>query len=389
MQTTEVFHKNAASASRTVVNIGGARSSKSYSIAQLLLMRANNGRKIIGITRKTMPALRRTSYQLFIDLLKEYGRYFPECHNQNEDYYTLGESRIYFFSLDIADKLKSTEFNYIWMEEANEFEYEDYIVLLTRLSARCEEGERNQIFLSLNPSDSSGWIPQRLLQQKDVDTIYSTHTNNPFLSQDYVQTLLDLKEQDEDYYRVYAMGQWGKTRDLVYPRYFLCDELPTAAEEIFWGLDFGFNSPSALVKIALKEGALYVCEKLYGPGKSTADIISTLAEEIPQDDRHQYIFADSAEPDRIAEIFNAGFNIHPSEKSVRDGIMSVKKFKLFIAKDSPNLIKEIKNYKWKSDMAGNILEEPVKFQDHALDALRYGVHSLFKERASAPTITVI
>ena len=52
---------------------------------------------------------------------------------------------------------------------------------------------------------------------------------------------------------------------------------------------------------------------------------------------------------------------------------------LLITKSSVNLIKEIESYSWKTDLNGNILEEPVKFNDHALDALRYAVYSYKKE----------
>jgi phage terminase large subunit len=38
-----------------------------------------------------------------------------------------------------------------------------------------------------------------------------------------------------------------------------------------------------------------------------------------------------------------------------------------------NVQKEIKSYKWKTDKDGKVLDEPVKFNDHSMDALRYGV----------------
>jgi phage terminase large subunit len=48
---------------------------------------------------------------------------------------------------------------------------------------------------------------------------------------------------------------------------------------------------------------------------------------------------------------------------------------LYITENSINLLNELKNYKWKTDKDGNIkpTEEPVKLNDHALDALRYAV----------------
>jgi phage terminase large subunit len=85
------------------------------------------------------------------------------------------------------------------------------------------------------------------------------------------------------------------------------------------------------------------------------------------------IYADAARPDTIEEIFRAGFNIHKADKSVWDGIQKVKSYKIYITRRSTNVIKEIRSYKWKVDKNGKSLEEPVKFLDDAMDALRYAV----------------
>ena len=94
--------------------------------------------------------------------------------------------------------------------------------------------------------------------------------------------------------------------------------------------------------------------------------------------RNKVIFCDSAEPQRIKELYNAGLNVKPALKDVKKGIDSVKSFPLRISASSSNLIKEIKFYKWKEDKDGNILEEPVKFNDHAVDAMRYAIYNFVK-----------
>jgi len=107
--------------------------------------------------------------------------------------------------------------------------------------------------------------------------------------------------------------------------------------------------------------------------------IDRLEAIIPAEGRGQAIYADSAEPDRIQEIFAAGFNIHPSVKGVTAGIDVVKRFRMHITKGSPNIEKEIRGYSWKRDKNGNILDEPIRFNDHAMKAIEYAVHSHFKE----------
>jgi len=383
-----VFKENNKSTARTIVNAGGARSGKSYALAQLLIMRARNLPDLnVGVTRKTMPALKMTAMRLFVDLLKKYKLYSAKNHNKMEHYYNLGSSRVQFFSLDDPEKIKSSEFNYIWMEEATEFDYADYITLLTRLSAPAAPGMKNQIFLTLNPADANCWIAKNLLPSPDTRVIYSSYKDNPFLGKDYIETLESLKNIDDNYYRVFTLGRWGRNKNIIYEGYAFVDAPPNNAREIIWGLDFGFNNPTALVKIYLADEGVTAEEKLYKSGMTNKEIIDRLSSAIPPSRRHEPVYADAAEPDRIKEIYNAGFNIKPAHKAVKLGIISVKSRPLFILKSSANLIKEIQSYVWKTDLNGNVLEDPVKFNDHALDALRYAVHTHFAAAPPEPEIT--
>ena len=160
---TEVFALNRTSKAPIVVNVGGAGSSKSYSIAQLLVYKfINEENKVFGIVRKTFPALRMTAMGLILDLFKEYGVYKEGNHNKTSNTYIRGSNIIWFFSVDEADKIKSTNFSYLWVEEANELSWEEYIILKLRLRAPVKEGEANQICLSCNPSDSFNWIAKKV-----------------------------------------------------------------------------------------------------------------------------------------------------------------------------------------------------------------------------------
>ncbi len=378
----KVFRQSARAKNKVVVNVGGARSGKSYAMAQLLIMRAlNQAGSQIGVTRKTMPALKMTSRRLILELLSKYGLYQSARWNKTENYYLLPNlSRFQFFSLDDAEKIKSSEFNYLWLEEANEFTYQDYLVLLTRLSARSQY--QNQMFLTLNPTDANCWIAKHLKPRADVLFINSTYRDNPFLSQSYIDTLLSLKDYDENAYKVFALGQWGCSQRLIYPSWRLASA-PQSCEEVIWGLDFGFNNPSALVKIYIKDAQFFCEEVLYQTSLTTKALCARLEEIIPHKDRAQTIYADSAEPDRIAEISSLGFNIKPAQKNILCGILAVRSVGLNITPSSVNLIKEAQTYSWKTDNAGAVLETPVKFQDHALDALRYAIYTYKTEAPQA------
>ena len=379
-KVSRIFKENFAARQQTVLNIGGARSGKSYAIAQLLIMRALNHSVLIAVSRKTMPALKMTAFRLITDLLKKYGLYGSAKLNKTELFYLLGGSRIQFFSLDDAEKIKSSEFNYIWLEEATEFTYQDYLILLTRLSAPKADGLTNQIFMTLNPTDQNHWIAKKLLSAPDVKIIHSTYKDNPFLSAEYINTLEQLKTRDKNAYEVYTLGEWGKSDKMIYKNWQIIPNAPQNPQEVIFGLDFGFNNPTALVKVYIKDGCFFAEEKLYQTGLTNEALIRTLKALLDGQEQGFCIYADCAEPARIEALYREGFNIKPADKNVLNGIMAVKACgSLGIIRNSPNLIREIETYAWKTDLNGNILEDPVKFCDHALDALRYAIYTYKKE----------
>ena len=357
-----------------LVSYGGAGSGKSYSTAQHVILRAleENNKRIL-ITRKTLPALRVSCLQLMKDLLSEYE--IPYELNKSELEMRIGNNQILFKSLDNPEKIKSSEFNYIWAEEATELTHQDYLQLRLRLRRKNEL--KNQLIMTLNPIDQFHWIRTQVLDApgEEIASFQSNYKMNPFLSKEYIEQLEGLAEVDENYYRIYALGEWGVLQNLIYSNWDVVDKTPETYDEIVYGLDFGYINPTCLVEVRIKENEVWARELVYQSHLTNSDLIEIMKDKI---DKGKAIYADSAEPQRIEEIYQAGFNIYPAEKSVKFGIDKVKQYKLHILEDSINLIKEIRSYKWKEDKEGRILEEPVKFNDHAMDAMRYALASLQK-----------
>ena len=325
------------------------------------------------IARKTLPSLRRTAYKIFINMLHEYGYYKHVDHNKTDLTVKFKNNSVEFLSVDQVDKIKSTEYNYIFLEEANEFTKLDYRIIHTRLSGKTTPREPNKLFLALNPSDMYGWINQTLIHESGVETIHSTHLDNPFLSDEYRQILKDLEENDPELYKIYALGEWAEISNIIYNKYVIESVFPDKFDETFYGIDYGFNHPTAFVFIGMKDNEVYIKERIYETHLTNQDVIQLIGElGIKKTDP---IYGDSAEPARIEEIYKAGYNIHPANKSVMDGIDLVKRYKLHILESDVNLIQEIRSYKWKQDKQENILDEPVKFKDDLLDAVRYGMFS--------------
>ena len=94
------------------------------------------------------------------------------------------------------------------------------------------------------------------------------------------------------------------------------------------------------------------------------------------------IIADSAEPKSIDEIRTYGLTVLPANKgagSVLQGIQFIQAQQISITKKSINGIKEYRNYVWKTDKNGKIINEPEHFYSHFMDACRYACNNLNSE----------
>lgn len=364
------------SKSRVNVLYGGAGSGKSYAMAQfLILYKLAERNKTILVTRKTNPALKISAYQLILSLLNEYR--IPFSQNKADQIVEVGTNRIFFKSMDDPEKIKSAEFNYIWMEEATEFTVDDYRQL--RLRLRRHTDTRNQMFLTFNPISKNNWVYKEFFETKhtDVSILKTTYKDNPFLDPEYIKTLENLINEDKSYYQVYALGEFVSLKGTIYSNYEITSEIPDHFDEVIYGLDFGYNNPTALIKIGFLDERIYILEEMYDRGLTNADLIDQLRRIV--NPPNASIYADAAEPARIEEIKRAGFNIYPAAKNVKDGIDYVKRKMLHISPECVNTIKEIESYKWKQDKNGNVLDEPVKFMDHAMDAMRYAIYMHAKQ----------
>ena len=361
-----VFKHLARSNKKIIVEQGGTRSGKTYNILLWILLHycQNNTDKTITIVRKTFPAVRGTVMRDFFDILKNNGVYFEELHLRSTHEYFVNGNRIEFISLDQPTKIRGRKRELLFINEANELTFEDWQQLIFRTTER--------IIIDFNPSDEFHWIYDNVLTRDDVDFFQTTYKDNPFLNDVVVKEIERLKDIDENYWRVYGLGERGKSRSLVF-NFTTIKDIPESAKLIAKGLDFGYtNDPTALVETFIEGDNMYVNELLYRTGMTNQDI----AKEFQKIniDRRDEVFADSAEPKSIEEIYRMGWNIKPTLKgSVNIGIDMIRRYKLHITEASINLIKELRNYKYIEDKNGQLTNKPVDAFNHGLDALRYSV----------------
>ncbi len=367
IQTNKVFNHLIKSDKRIIVEQGGTRSGKTYNILLWLIFyyTERNTAKTITICRKSFPSLRASVMRDFFDILREHDLYREDFHNKSSHEYHLNGNLVEFISLDQPQKIRGRKRNLLYINEANELFYEDWQQLIFRTDGR--------IILDYNPSESFHWIYDRVIPREDCDFYQTTYRDNPFLDEKIKQEIERLQYTDEDYWRIYGLGERGMSRATVFQ--FGTAEIPQEAKLLSYGLDFGFtNDPSAIVAIYQHGDNLYLDELLYRTGMTNRDLHHHL--QSLGLDRRDEIFADSAEPKSIEELHRFGWNIKPTAKgqdSINAGIDILKRHKIFATARSNNLIKELQNYKWTEDKNGNLLNKPIDVMNHALDAARYAV----------------
>ena len=130
--------------------------------------------------------------------------------------------------------------------------------------------------------------------------------------------------------------------------------------------------PTALEKVVLAHGELWIDELIYETGLTNPDIVAR-ARSLGIT-RADMIIADSAEPKSIAEIQAQGLWCVPSVKgadSIVVGLDILRRYKIHVTRRSRGLISNLKAYKWQKDRDGKDTNAPQDKNNHAIDAIRY------------------
>ena len=132
-----------------------------------------NRNNIITICRKTFPSLRATVMRDFLDILKSYSLYSENNHNKSNSEYYLNNNTIEFISLDQPAKIRGRKRNLLFINEANEIDWESWQQLIFRTEGK--------IVIDYNPSESTHWIYDKVLVRDDVIFYKTTYKDNPFI----------------------------------------------------------------------------------------------------------------------------------------------------------------------------------------------------------------
>ena len=366
-----------------IFNEGGSGSSKTYSevgICILLCIDDKFREKIlrkhypslldkplrISLVSQSLPHIKRGMLRDFKAQMDKIRQWDDSNWSATNFIYTFkGGHYIELFGLEDEGKARGPRRDILVVNEGNLIKK----MLFDQLAMRTT----GPIIVDLNPSDFNSWCYTMadLPTNKRLHSTYADNIEN--LTRQQINYIESYKNLPDDFmWKVYGLGERGASKELIYTKWRKVDKLPGKGDR-FYGLDFGYVHPLAMVEVEHYEGANYIKEILYTPGKTLADIIKIMdgmgiSKRLP-------IYADSAEPKSIEEIFRAGYNIHKSDKDVWAGILHVKSYPMFVTVDSPNLHIELSSYKWAKNRNDEVIEEPIKKNDDGLDAVRMAIHT--------------
>jgi phage terminase large subunit len=371
---------------------GSRGSAKSWTKAIQLLSKAKYQKYFRGIfARDTQKNVRLSQYQLFKDIINRFP-IFKSCFTSYDSTMKIVcETTGNFLSggsFEQPDTLRSvadpTDF---WAEEPitrkAQIKRQDFFDIVGSL--RNSFNMPTIFHLTFNPIVKTSWIYKDFFEAQlyDVETLFVNYWDNPFCPQSTITFLESLKTIDPKRYKVDALGHWGVSYEgLIYPDYNPVKP-ETMPEVQFYGLDFGYNDPCALVGQAVRDTPnqekkdLFWREMLYETGHTSASLIKRF-EQIGVK-KNLPMICDNARPEMIEDLKTAGYKAKPCQKykgSVVDGINEVKKYVLNITSDSNNIFDEISTYCWEADDDETLLDEPADSINHTMDAGRYGVESI-------------
>lgn len=354
---------------------GGTSAGKTIGIEELIIDDAQSDTHptLTSIVSESFPHLKRGAMRDFLSIMKDQNYYDDNAWNRTDFIYTFPNgSRIEFFSADMPIKVRGPRRDRLFVNEANNIPWETWDQLVIRT--------KEYVWADWNPTNEFWWYDRVLGQREDIDFITLTYKDNEALSADIVAEI-ESHKNNKNWWLVYGLGQLGEVEGRIYTDWQIIEQVPHEARLVRYGLDFGYSvDPTAIVAVYEYNGGYILDEVLYAKGlsnKQIADHLSQLPSEL--------VIADSAEPKSIDELASYGIRVTPSIKgqgSVNKGIQFVQSKRISMTKASVNLIKEYRNYLWKTDMNGKMLGVPEGAFNHLMDATRYAINS------TIPAITI-
>ena len=277
-----------------------------------------------------------------------------------------------------VDRLRGSSIKYCYGDEVVTWNPEVFQMLKSRLDKEysCFDG-------TCNPAGPGHWLKKFLDSDADVFSQQYGIDDNPFLPRSVRDALK--REYTGVFYRRYILGQWVAAEGAVYPMFERARHVRADAPKMrfTWvGVDYGHTNPTAFLRLGLGEdGRVWALEEYYhAAGEAGARSPRGYAKDL-------VAFAQGAQcavidPSAEGFILQAheecpALPLRRADNAVLPGIQLVASAldadRLAIHPRCENLIAEMEGYAWDARSQERGEDRPLKQDDHAVDALRYGM----------------
>lgn len=268
----------------------------------------------------------------------------------------------------------------VWMEEANAFTEIDFNEVSARMRGRAAPW--TQVVLTTNPDSGKHWIKTRLIDGGEAEVHYSRAADNPYNPPGYHIRLQRLTGLLRD--RL-VLGLWKQAEGAVFDTFDRQIHVQEWERQRFRAyalcIDEGYTNPAVVLVVGIDSDLrLRVFEEFYETGKLQAEVVEQ-ASKFATEYNARVVVVDAAAAGLIADLRNEGLDAQPGKGRVNDGIKWLQdalkvqgdgRPRLTIDPSCVNTINDFESYVWKPGK-----DEPVKANDHSIDALRYLVNFMF------------
>ncbi|HEX2738451.1 MAG TPA: hypothetical protein VHP57_09975, partial [Acidimicrobiia bacterium] len=314
-------------------------------------------------------------------------------------------ARVHMCGMDRPGAALSSERDFIFVNQAEQLDVDDWEILSTRTTGRGAVTATPMLFGDCNPGHPSHWI----LQRPSLRLLHSKHTDNPTLYDDAgaitpqgERTMAILDSLTGVRFGRLREGKWVAAEGTVYEEFdrsvhvIRRDLMPTPSRYVV-SIDFGFTNAFVCQLWAIdNDGRMYLEREIYRTQRIVEDHAKDIRAMIGGRKVEAFV-ADHDAEDR-ATLQRHGISTLPAIKAVTVGIQAVQarmgkadagiKPRLFVvsgalierdealaaAKKPVCTEDEFEVYAWpKSSNGKAVKEEPVKENDHGMDAMRYAV----------------
>lgn len=348
---------------------------------------------------KSVISLRRNVLAAVLPKLRSYGFHWKEYHTENKIEISCGGHQNCFYLFGGYDEKSASLIQGVTLAGV----LLDEVALMPRsfveqACARCSvEGAR--LWFSCNPEGRQHWFYREWIlgaKQRNALYLHFTMDDNPSLSEAVKRRYRNL--YSGIFYRRFILGQWVKTRGVIYDFYNREHDATPVPEGPFDAFvvsaDYGTTNPASFGLWARKGEVWYRIDEYYydsrreGHQKTDGEYVKDLRTLL--DGRTvEAVVVDPSAASFIEALRRDGLPVRKADNDVLTGIRTaagyLKEKRLVICDRCEDCLREIELYCW-DERDGR--EAPKKENDHAMDDLRYFAMYLSAQESESACIAM-